>query len=227
MCRSGKIAIGLAAVLTLSACASAVGGQSQTPAQAQLQQANQRFATTTVEGTVAGALGGALIGYLAGGARGAVIGAAGGAVVGTAVGYTVAQNNVSHSHTEADLQNLIKQANDDAAAYERSAAASVQIAADLRNQAAQLDAQYAARTISASEYQARIASYHSSADIMRKQLTEMDKEADALHADAATYGGSHRSELNQSANRIRAARQNEAASLSDLDVALSAVPAAT
>jgi hypothetical protein len=225
--RHGGIAVCLAALLALSACATAGGGEPLTPAQAQLQQANQRFVTTTVEGTVGGALLGAGIGYLTGGARGALIGAGAGAVAGTAVGYAVAQNNLSQSHSEANLQNLIQQANADADAYERSATASAQIAADLRSQIAQLDGQYAANTITASQYRAKIASYHTSADLMRKQLADMAQESGTLRSDSASYGGAHGAALNNAADRIARARQSEAASLNDLDTALAAVPAST
>jgi hypothetical protein len=223
--KPGKASLGLAAMLTLSACAGQMGGQPLTPAQQQLQDANKRFAATTAEGAVAGAILGTLIGFAAGGARGALIGGLGGAAVGTAVGYSVSQNNFNQSHTEANLENLIQQSNVDAAAYERSAAASAQIVTDLHNQISELDSQFAAHTISVSQYQARISSYRSSADLMRKQVADMEKESDSLHADAANYGGSHSAELNGVAGRIDAARQSEEASLHDVDAAMSAVPA--
>jgi len=110
-------AIALAA--NLSGCATPTGGQPLTPAQAQLQQENKHFAATVGEGALVGALGGALIGYLAGGSKGALIGAAAGGVAGGATGYAVAHNNLSHAHTEANLQSAIQEANGDAAAYER------------------------------------------------------------------------------------------------------------
>ena len=94
-----RTAVVVASLLTLSACAGQVGGPPLTPAQAQLQQANQRFAATVAEGAVVGAVGGALLGYLAGGARGAAIGAAAGGVVGAATGYAVAHKNLSQTHT--------------------------------------------------------------------------------------------------------------------------------
>jgi hypothetical protein len=206
----------------LSGCATQNGGQPLTPAQAQLQQENRRFATTVGEGALVGALGGALIGYLSGGAKGAAIGAAAGGLVGGATGYAVAHNNLRQAHTESNLQAAIQQANGDAEAYERSAAASAQIAADFRTQAAELNARYKAGTISYAQYQSSVASYRASADTMRKQLASMQSESAGLHSDAGAYG-SH--DLSQAATRIDAARQREAASLRALDDALSAVPA--
>jgi uncharacterized membrane protein len=220
---SWKLAKTLAAIalaVNVSACAGQTGDQPLTPAQAQLQQENKHFAATVGEGALVGALGGALIGYLAGGSRGAIIGAAAGGVAGGATGYAVAHNNLSHAHTEADLQKAIQEANADAGAYERSAAASAQIAADFREQAAELQARYKTGAISYAQYQSRIASYRSSADTMRKQLSSMQSESVAWHADASAYGSP---DLNQAAMRIDAARHREAQSLQSLDQALSAV----
>ena len=209
-----------ALAVNLSACAVPTGGQPLTPAQAQLQQENKHFAATVGEGALVGALGGALIGYLAGGNKGAFIGAAAGGVAGGATGYAVAHNNLSHAHTEANLQNAIQEANGDAGAYERSAAASAQIAADFRAQAAELQSRYKTGAISYAQYQSSIASYRTSADTMRKQLTSMQSESVAWHADAGTYASP---DLNQAALRIDAARQREAELLRSLDEALSEV----
>lgn len=222
--KPGKITLSLAAALSLSACAGQMGGDPLTPAQQQLQDANKRFVATTAEGAAAGAVLGTLVGYAAGGARGALIGGLGGAALGTAVGYSVAQNNLNQSHTEANLQALIQQANEDAAAYERSANASSQIASELRDKIASLDAQYAAHSISAAAYQAQIASYRKSADTMRQQVADMQKESATLHADAASSGGYHGTELDSAAGRIDAARRSEESSLHDVDQAMSAVP---
>jgi hypothetical protein len=215
-----KTLAAIALLVNLAACAGQTGGQALTPAQAQLQQENKHFAATVGEGAVVGALGGALIGYLAGGNKGAIIGAAAGGVAGGATGYAVAHNNLSHAHTEANLQKAIQEANGDADAYERSAAASAQIAADFRAQAAELQARYKTGAISYAQYQSSIASYRTSADTMRKQLAGMQNESVAWHADASSYGSP---DLNQAAMRIDAARQREAESLRSLDAALSAV----
>ena len=222
--KPSKLALSLAAMLSLSACAGQMGTDPLTPAQQQLQNANKHFVATTAEGAVAGAVLGALLGYAVAGKNGALIGGASGAAAGTAVGYSVAQNNVTQSHTEANLQAMIKQANGDAAAYERSAQASSQIVSDLRDKIASLDHQYAAHSIFASAYQSQVASYHNSADTMRQQIAAMEKESAALRADAASSGGYDSTTLNNLAGRIDAARQSEQSSLQKVDQAMSAVP---
>ena len=215
--RRGRTTVALAAILTLSACAT-TSNVPLTPAQAQLKQQNERLVTTVAEGAVAGAVIGALLGYAIGGGRGAALGAGAGLAAGAATGYAVAQNNFKQARTESNLQGLIKQADTDADAYERSANASAQIAADLRAQNAQLSVQYASHAISATQYQGQLANYHASAETMQKQLTSMDKEAADLRADGSP-------QLTAAANRIDAARQREARALQELNAALSAVPA--
>jgi uncharacterized membrane protein len=222
--KRGRVAVAIAALLTLSACAGQFSNEPLTPAQMQLKQANQQTATTVAEGAVVGAIIGGLLGYAIGGGRGAVIGAGSGMALGAATGYAVAQNNFRQARTESSLQALIQHANADADAYERSANASAQIAADLRAQSAQLSAQYAAHAISTAQYQERLANYRNSADIMTKQLGAMEKEAADLRKDAGS-GGSDVLPLNRAASRIDAARQRESAALQDLNAALSAVPA--
>ena len=168
-----------------------------------------------------GAVLGAGLGYLNGGARGALIGAGVGSVAGGAAGYAVAHNNLAHSHTQADLQKAIQEANLDADTYDHSAAASMQIASDLRNQMAQLRQQYNSHTISAAQYQASVATYHDSAETIQKQIARMKTTADGLQADSANY---HSSDLGQAATRIRMASQREQASLQSIQEQLSAVP---
>jgi uncharacterized membrane protein len=219
--KPARSAVLVSSLLLVSACAAQGGGEPLTPAQQQLQQANQRFATTVGEGALVGAVLGAGLGYLTGGARGAAIGAAAGGVAGVATGWAVAHNNLAQAHTEANLNQAIREANNDADAYDRSAAASMQIAAEFHNQLALLNQRYASHSISAAQYQATIASYRNSADTMRKQLTEMAKESAGLRADAGSYRSP---DLARDANRIDQARQREAAALGDLDRALSAVP---
>jgi uncharacterized protein YcfJ len=215
--RRGGTTVALATILTLSACAT-TSNVPLTPAQAQLKQQNERLVTTVAEGAIVGAVIGGLLGYAIGGGRGAAIGAGAGLATGAATGYAVAQNNFRQARTESNLQGLIKQADADADAYERSANASAQIAADLRAQNAQLNAQYASHAISATQYQGQLANYRTSAETMQKQLTSMDKEAADLRADGSP-------QLIGAASRIDAARQREAKALQDLNSDLSAVPA--
>ena len=214
----GKTSIVVATALLLSACTTGFGSEPLTPAQAQLKQANDHFATTVAEGAIVGALLGAALGAALGGGRGAAIGAGAGLAAGTLTGYAVAQKNFQQTRTEANLQSLIQQANSDADAYERSAAASAQIASDLRMQSATLAAQYNSHAITLAQYQGRIANYRASADIEQKQLASMDAEVAQLRGDGSAS-------LDPAVGRIDAARQHEAAALQDLQTELSAVPA--
>ena len=86
---------------------------------------------------------------------------------------------------------------------------------------AELNARYAAHTISAAQFQTSIASYRSSADTIRKQLASMQSEGANLRADAGTY---RNADLGRQASRIDGARQREAAALQSIEASLSAVP---
>src|SRR5580704_3551437 len=93
------IAALMACILLLAGCASqtGTGGQPQSAAQMQLQQANDRFRQTVGQG------------------------AAMGAALGTAMGYVVARKNYLQAKTEENLKQLIAAAHGDADAYHRSA----------------------------------------------------------------------------------------------------------
>lgn len=216
--KSSTIAVITAAALTLTACSGQMmGGPPMTPAQAQLQQSNDRFTETVAQGAIVGAVGGALLGYLTGGARGAMIGAAAGTAVGAAGGYAVARNNYKQQRTEANLAALMREANSDAAAAERDAALSTQIANDLRGETAQLRARLNARTITAAQYQASLSNYRTSADTIRKRMDATGKRTQELRDTAAV-------ELNGPIQRMDDARRREAEALRVLDAELAAVP---
>jgi uncharacterized membrane protein len=214
----------VAILLVVSGCAEQMGGAPLTPAQAALKRENQRFVVTVGEGAIAGALLGAGIGYLAGGGKGALIGAASGGALGAAAGFAVAQNNVRQSRTEANLNRLIQEANADAVAYERSAAASAQIAADLRAETARLRQNIAAGGSAVAQSQQTVASYRASAAIMRSQINDMQTKVTTLRGDSAAFNGADGHQLATSASRIEAARRREAASLQQLESALAKVP---
>lgn len=218
-----------ASSLILTACADqGISGQPLTPAQQQLKQANQRFNQTVAEGAIAGAVVGGILGAVLGGrnaAAMAAVGAGAGAVVGGAAGYAVARNNYEHAQTEGNLKKAIGEANDDAAAYQRSADASTQIASDARNQVAMLDAQYQQKSITASQYRQNLASYRESADIMQKQLGQMDKESASLRSDAANVSSSDYHIMIGQADQIDRAKQKEQRSYQELEEVLASGPA--
>jgi hypothetical protein len=199
-------------------------GPPLTPAQEQLQQANNHFASTVAEGAVLGILGGALIGYLGGGAKGAVIGAAAGGVAGSVAGYLVASNNYEQQKTEAHLNAYIQEANTNASYYQTSAAAAEQIANDLREKVAQLDAQYQSGALTAHQFNADIASYRDSRVTMGQQIAKMEADTNRLRDDA-TKAGPNGAALSAAADRTDQARQREVEALRDLNSSLSAVPA--
>jgi outer membrane lipoprotein SlyB len=197
---------------------------SLTPAQRQLAESNKRFNQTIGEGAILGILAGAALGAAFGGVRGAVIGAASGGLVGAGAGYSVARTNLQHASTEANLKKAIFEANADAESYQQSAVASQQIAADARMQIASLDRQYRAKSITAEQYRNSMISYNDSAEIIRKQIGQMDPEIESLRTDAMIMPvGSDA--LATSASRIERARILEQKSLKDLESALAAVPA--
>jgi chromosome segregation ATPase len=199
-----------------------------TPAQQQLKDANHRFNQTVGEGALVGALIGGVLGAALGGRSAlqmAALGASAGALIGGAAGYGVASKNLAQAHTEENLKKAIAEANQDALAYQRSATASEQIAADAQSKIALLDQQYKQKTISAAQYQRSLQSYRESADIMRKQLTQMDQETASLRADATTVSPADAKIMIASAHDIEAARTQERQNLKALEDVLSAVPA--
>ena len=123
------------------------------------------------------------------------------------------------------MKNAIAAANQDAAAYQSSSYASAQITADARAKVAQLDAQYGQKTITATQYRESLASYHDSADIMRKQLAQMDKEATLLRSDAGTVPPDQGQIMIGSAQQIDNARVEEQRSYQELETILASAPA--
>ncbi len=227
--RYRMIACVSAASLMLTSCAgSMASNEPLTPAQQQLKEANHRFNQTITEGAVVGALIGGVLGAALGGRSAlkmAAIGASAGAALGGAAGYAVARKNLAQAHTEEDLKKAIGEANQDAVAYERSAAASEQITADAKTKLAELNAQYRQKTITAAQYQRSLFSYHESAEIMKKQLGQMDTETTSLRADAATVSSGDAQIMIASAHQIEDAQAKERQSLKALEDVLSAVPA--
>jgi len=222
----------VAASLLLASCAApavTAGTEPLTPAQQQLQQANTRFAQTVGEGALLGALLGAGLGYAFGGnhpGTAIALGAGAGALAGAGAGYAVARKNYARAQTESNLQKVIVEAQADANAYARSANASATIAREARAQAASLNGQLAARSIDAGQYRRKMASYHDSADIMHKQIAQMDSEGAALRADAGDTGGEARQQMLVNARSIDRSRQAMEQNLQVLESALAAEPGA-
>jgi uncharacterized membrane protein len=217
-----------AVAMTVSACA--VGPSVPlTPAQQRLYDANRRFAQTVNEGAIIGMIAGAALGAALGGSKSgaqlALVGAAAGGALGSAAGYAVARSNYAHAQTEDNLQKAIAEANEDAAAYQRSAAASEEIAAEARAQVAELNAKYQQKTITAAQLNANIAGYRQSAEIMRKQIGDMDSGKESLRADARTAAGPNAQIMLAKAREIEAARAKESRSLDQLEQLFSSIPA--
>jgi hypothetical protein len=226
------IAAVMACVILLAGCAGQLGGPALSPAQQQLQQANDRFRQTIGEGAAMGAVAlgllGAGVGAMAGGGKGALIGlgagAALGGAVGTAMGYIVARKNYLQAKTEQNLKQLIAAANGDADAYHRSATASRDIAAEARTKIAVLDSQYRAKQITAEQYRQSAQSYKTSADIMQTQLTSSTVKVNEMRTDAQSQTGEDRTELLNDARQVEAARRALKESSDSLASTLAMVP---
>ena len=212
--RHRATALVLACGLLLGGCAgNAAYDPSLSPAQNQLRQANQRFNQTVGEGAVAGAVLGGIAGLALGGrnrAQAAAIGAGAGAALGAGAGYMVARNNLNRSSTEAQFNDAIQQASADADAYQRSAAASQQVADQAEADARRLRGQVQARQITQAQYRAGMAKYQADANIMNTQAADARKQAAALRQDARVAPSSDRGTMSGLANNIDAAgRQQE------------------
>jgi hypothetical protein len=224
----------MAGVLMLAGCASqtGTGGQPQSAAQMQLQQANDRFMQTVGEGAAMGAatlgLLGAGIGALAGRGKGALIGAGAGvalgAALGSAMGYIVARKNYLQAKTEENLKQLIAAAHGDADAYHRSAVASRDVAAEARTKITALDRQYRAKQITAEQYKQAAQSYKNSSDIMQTQIASSTDKAKAMRTDAQGQTGEDRSDLLNDAHQVDAARRALKESSDSLAATLAMVP---
>jgi hypothetical protein len=200
--RMRSVAMILAGGLLLSACATVNASGPMTPEQQQLHDSNRRFVTTTVEGVAIGAVGGALIGLLAGGTRGAIIGAGAGAVVGGVGGYLVAQNNYAQTRNEQTYRAAIADAQTQTVAFQRDAALSESIAAQAEREAAQLNAQYRAHSITADQYRAKLAGYRTTLDDIDAKNVAARKELAALQQSAAVTPGSDGAPLRAAAQSI-------------------------
>ena len=227
------IAALMVCVLTLTACAEGMGGPPLTPAQMQLKQANDRFNKTVVEGAAVGAvalgLAGGVLGAMVGGRNGALLGAAAGAAlggaIGAAVGYDTAKKNYAQAKTEENLKKWIAEANQDAAAYQKSAVASREVAAEARQKIAALDAQYKAKTITVAEYQRNVASYRESDKIVTSQISQLDTKITAFRNDAQSIQGPDRQALLEDTRQMDESRRALRQSHEALAAAIAMAPA--
>lgn len=216
----------VAGSLALSGCAGATADDaSLTPAENQLRRANARFTQTVGEGAVVGALAGGVAGALLGGRNrlaGAAIGATAGGALGAGAGYLVARNNAQRTHSEADYNAAIDQAQQDAAAYRTSAEAARSIASQCESEIARLDGQYRSRQITAAQFRASVAKYQTDDDLLRKQVTDAQQTASSLRTMGAT--GNTAGSANSTASDIDSSRASLASSQAQLSRALSRVP---
>ena len=160
--RLGTLA--MACTLLLAACAQATYDTSLSPAQNELRAANARFTNTVITGAATGAVLGGVAGALLAGrnnrVQGAALGAAAGGALGAGAGYAVASNNARQTRSEDAYNGAIQEAQGEADAYRRSATASASIANEAETKLRTLNAQYAAKQISADAFRAQLANYH-------------------------------------------------------------------
>ena len=213
----------LAATLLVAGCAT-TDTSGLSPAQQALEQSKRRFITTTAEGAVGGAALGALVGGLTGGGRGALIGAAAGGALGGVAGYAVAQNNYSRSHTEADLNAAVDDANQQAAQARQDADRSRQIASEARAASARLQAQYRAGQINASQYRASLASYQTSLGTLQQISQGYGDQITQLRQNASVAPAGGAASLRASSNDIASSKAAVDQSVRDLQATLASTP---
>lgn len=212
-----------AAMLTTSCASSNTSGLS--PAQQALEQSKRRFMTTTAEGAVGGAALGALVGGLSGGGRGALIGAAAGGALGGVAGYAVAQNNYSHSRTEANLNAAVSDANQQAGQARQDAITAQQIASEARTESARLQAQYRAGQINASQYKSGIAVYRNSLASLQELSKGYSDQISQIRQNASYAPGNGAASLRTSSSEIASSKATVDKSIGDLYSTLAAAPA--
>ena len=204
----------LAASMGLSACAGQVAYDSNlSPAQNQLRQSNARFNQTVGEGAVTGAVIGGLAGLALGGrnrAGAAAMGAAAGGALGAGAGYLVARNNLSRSSTEAQFNDAIAQAQDEASKFQSSAQASRQVADQAYAEAQRLRGQVRSGQITQAQYRAGVAKYQVDRDAIQTQISEARKASSAMRQDAGLASGSNRGGFSNAAVSVdRSTREME------------------
>ena len=182
------LSLALASSIALSGCATPGNDPSLSPAENQLRASNARFTQTVGEGAATGAVLGGVAGALLGGhnrLQAAAIGAAAGGALGGGAGYLVARNNAARSHSEADYNTAITEAQKDAVAYQQSAVAAQTIANDCVAAINKLDAQYRSGQITAAQYREKTAHFEADNDYLGKQLTDARDESASLRGQAA------------------------------------------
>ncbi len=217
----------LAACLTLTGCAAGAVADdpSLSPEENQLRKANARFTQTVGEGAAVGAIAGGLAGALLGGRNRvamAALGATAGGALGAGAGFLVARNNAARTHSEADYNTAIDQAQQDAAAYRTSADAARGIASNCVAQINALDRQYRARQITAAQFRASVAHYQKDNELLQAQVTGAQDTANSLRTMGAT--GNTAGSANSTAADIDGSRQSLASSAAAISQALSRVP---
>ena len=220
-------ALVLAACLTLTGCASGAVADdpSLSPEENQLRKSNARFTQTVGEGAAVGAIAGGLAGALLGGRNRvamAALGATAGGALGAGAGYMVARNNAQRTHSEADYNKAIDQAQQDAAAYRSSADAARGIASQCVAAINALDQQYRSRQITAAQYRSSAAKYQADNDLLQKQVSGAQETANSLRTMGAT--GSAAGSASSTAADIDGSRQSLARSAAAISQALSRVP---
>ena len=219
--KAGIRAMSLTVSMTvlLLGCAAQGNDPNLSPAENQLRRSNQRFDQTVGEGAVAGAVLGGLAGLALGGrnrGQAALIGAGAGGALGAGAGYMVARNNLSRSSTEAQFNQAIGKAAEDADAFRQDAITSQQIAARADSETVGLQRQLQANQITQQQYQTKMTNYRKDIDLMNSQANEARKQASAMRTDSQAASGNDRVRLLNIANSIEASGQQQEAAAAKL-----------
>lgn len=179
-----KIGLALACVSMLSACEAGMASSTPlTPQQQALRDQSKRWWQTSVTGAAVGAASGAAIGAMASGnSRGALIGAGVGLLAGALAGVLVAERNFEFEKREASAQDRIRAAQQVAVNLQQAAATSETVTKQNIQRLKVLDQQYAAKQISAGQYQSELNGMRDDAALIRKTAQEAGEARSRLAA---------------------------------------------
>jgi chromosome segregation ATPase len=193
-------------MLGLAGCASGdspfdmFGGGSDaelSSAQRDLREESERFKWTRLQGALVGAAAGALGGWLISDDwRGAAAGAAAGGLIGYAAGYYVDSLNESYANEQRALSTRIAASQKDVDRYQKAVADARAVVGMHRQTIADLNAQYAARQITAQQYGDQITVIEGDIVALQNLINEssgnleaMDQDITGLREKGAGVGG--------------------------------------
>ena len=186
------------------------------PEQRALREGARQHASTRMWGAFTGGLAGGLGGML--GARaldvdpmtGLLVGATAGSVLGYAGGAYVAAKNQAAADQQTALRSQITAANEDAARYAEMAASAKAVVAMHQQEISRLNADYAARRVTAEAYRQEIASLEGDAAALKALLIESEGNIALIERDIAAQRQSGNSPAELEAAKARLVAENEA-----------------